>query len=134
MTPNLCVQLLLLASELSGLPKAEQCPDVQQMHSSQLQAEVCGQPGCSVIAYYDRERRTILLDQAENLDFAYSRSILLHELVHYLQDIHQQWHGDECQAVRQRETQAFRAQELYLQKQGYPLPISNKLRFYHCDD
>lgn len=75
-----------------------------------------GNKKCDAIAWYDSDR-TIYLDKRleENMD-AFTRSVVVHELVHYLQDISGKYSKMDCELYVQREAEAYSVQKQYLNK------------------
>ena len=112
------------------------CPELENVTVSELQTHACGARPCPALAYYDRESQIIYLLDDLDFDKAAARGILLHEMVHYVQDVTDNWEQpndtDECRASLQRELQAFYLQERYLAHLNVFMPVSRNMMFYSC--
>lgn len=82
--PTLVDALLDALPELSRYPRPAEPPRLVYLPTAQLRAQACTVP-CPVLAYY-AGGRDIFLDHSLNpLISLFDRSIVLHEMVHYLQ-------------------------------------------------
>jgi len=106
--------LLQAIETLSDYRAPETLPAVFQLPQAALEAKVCDEP-CNVSAAYIPHDGIYL---AENLDpehQAVDQSILLHELVHYLQQGHPKFaHLLGCERERAKEQEAYEIQNAYL--------------------
>ena len=106
--------LFLTIAMLSDYPAPEALPPVFQVPQLVIEAKVCDEP-CNVSAAYV-PREGIYL--AENLDPVHEPldgSVLLHELVHYLQQGHPKFaHLAGCERERAKEQEAYAIQNAYL--------------------
>ncbi len=117
-------RLLTTAALLGGFPPATSAPPVQKMTQAALATMVCGGP-CPVLGAY-MPGAGIFLSDGLDLDASpEDRSVLLHELVHYLQDLNRRYADEErCDRYRDRELQAYAVQDKYLDR--YNLAISDQ--------
>ena len=102
------VDLLAAIQLLAGYPAPQTFPEVHLVSQSWIQAEICAKP-CRVPAFYD-PARGVFLD--ERLDFkgdSFSRSILLHELVHHFQARSGRFEAlpDNCERRNAEELEAY---------------------------
>lgn len=104
---RLLFELLLLASDLSGIPLPEAVPTVQIVAAAQMP--------CECMAAYDAG--TVSVRDDADLDRPFGRSVVLHELVHHLQ-VHHHGAPNEPQARFRREREAIDVQNRYLALQG----------------
>lgn len=82
--PTLIDALLDALPSLSRYPRPTEPPRLVYLPSAQLRAQACSVP-CPVLAYY-AGGRDIFLDHSLNpLISLFDRSVVLHEMVHYLQ-------------------------------------------------
>ncbi len=82
--PTLVDVLLDALPSLSRYPRPPEPPRLVYLPTAQLRAQACSVP-CPVLAYY-AGGRDIFLDHSLNpLISLFDRSIVLHEMVHYLQ-------------------------------------------------
>ena len=74
---------------------------------------------CAFRAYYRDGTNTITLHEnyVDAQDDPRARALLVHEIVHYLQDDSGNWGEKTCQSWIEREREALRLQHLYLVKQ-----------------
>ena len=132
---NLIASLLLNASSISGYPLPSQPPQVHLVPAAQIQARVCSKP-CRVRAFF-APGEGIFLDAALDLkrDF-YDRSILIHELVHYLQHSSGRFEGEKgaCARHSAEETEAYNMQNKYLSQTDDPRRFAFLVPPGSCDD
>lgn len=120
-TARLVADLLLAAQTLSGYAPPPQPPDVAFVPQAVLQREACQGP-CAIYGWFP-PGTTIYLD--ERLDLAEdmrARGILVHELVHYLQQESRAFAEETpCHAWLAREREAFDIQYRWLVEEGVAL-------------
>lgn len=122
---ELLVALLLQASLITGLPVHVPI-DVAVVRSSpcEIQAamvpdEPCKTDGLRVVALYDPIANTVhLSDDWTGTDLR-EQSTLLHELVHYLQDVN----GEAAACVQEFEKQAYDAELEFMRLNGMADPL-----------
>jgi len=115
---SLVQELVQEASELSGLQPVVDLPKVTFAPMFIVSQYACG-GNCDALGAYNPQRGILIewtLDPQRDL---YARSILLHEIVHFLQDRHKV-HGDNatCQRWHQREFDAYSVQNKFLARQS----------------
>lgn len=115
---SLVKELVQEASELSGLQPVIDLPEVTFAPMFIVSQYACGGK-CEALGAYHPQRGILIewtLDPQRDL---YARSILLHEIVHFLQDRHKA-HGDRatCQRWHQREFDAYSVQNKFLASQS----------------
>jgi hypothetical protein len=109
--------LLHAAAQLMGYQDAP-LPVVFTTTHESMQAFMCGQVAgpCAVpTAVYFAHR--IIYDQTVNLQDEYGKAIIVHEMVHYLQDLHG-WGETDCWNKNAREAQAYLIQYRYLESRA----------------
>lgn len=130
--------LLDMAVKFSGLPAmpVEQLPPMRAVSSRDMRRIVCADDPAScrnLQAVFDTEGYRILYLDTLELENASDNSFLVHELVHVLQ---YRRDGDaiyaDCRALLRTESQAYRAQNAYLQREGQLLRVGDMLRFTTC--
>lgn len=138
MTGELLSFLAAAAAHLSGYPEltTDQLPQVRVVDAGEFAARVCPKDAGAcrgMAADFQSERYEIVVRDNLDLDSAADNSFLLHELVHVMQ-----WraHGDaiykDCPATLQTETEAYRAQNAYLKREGQFLRYGEVLIFTTC--
>ncbi len=113
---KLATELLVVIATMTGYDAPEVLPAIELLSGPSLQERLCTRP-CPVYAYY-RPGRQILLDR--DLDPVHNsgaRSILLHELVHYVQWSHHGRGPNDCTEWQARENEAYLVQFRYLSTQ-----------------
>lgn len=123
---EMIVALLRTLHRLSRYPVPAEPPRVVYLSATRLQEMACEQP-CSVRGHYAGGREIYLDERLQPLSDLFDRSILLHEMVHYLQ---QQDGGAEpaagldehekCRLWHMREQEAYALQEAFLSLVGSP--------------
>ena len=91
-------------------------PQIEFISQSQMEAKACDNKPCSVQGWFANDDKTVYLN--DTLDIhrnMYERSILLHELVHYVQHTHDKpTLENTCLTWKAREVQAYGIQYNWL--------------------
>jgi hypothetical protein len=121
MTLALWIEKLLgTAIVLGGFNVHPQVPPVTVVPQAELANRACGQP-CPVRGAYIAGEGIYLIDTLK-IDDPADRSVLLHELVHYLQDVSGRYAQlSPCDSYAAREREAYAAQDDYLSRYGLGL-------------
>jgi hypothetical protein len=108
---------------LGGYPLAAPPPQVTVIVQDELSTRVCG-GSCAVKGAFIAGQGLFIVNGLEIETDPQDRSVLLHELVHYLQELNGRY-ADEtaCDRFRYRELEAYRLQDEYLSRYG--LGVSN---------
>lgn len=109
--------LFLTISLLSGYPVPDRMPTVTRLPKQTMQAMICSGP-CAVRAFYTPDKGVVIDEQLDLKGDTYSRSILLHELVHHLQHVSGRFEDlpTPCHRWRAKEVEAYEIQHTYLKK------------------
>ena len=117
----LVASLLLNVSSISGYSLPAVSPEVHLVPAAQIRQRVCDKP-CRARAFFV-PGDGIFLDAALDLkgNF-YERSILVHELVHFLQHVSGRFDGEkgDCARHSAEETEAYDIQNKYLSQTDDP--------------
>jgi len=130
-TGDIYVVLMSWAAMLSGYQYPEVMPQIVYVDHTRVVEVMCGgvdtkRNPCIVRAYYkDKNDARIYLNTKYweiNGEWSpHQRSIILHEMVHYLQDLsgkydgHTTWNYDKlCAARKERQMEAYQTQDKYL--------------------
>jgi hypothetical protein len=111
--------MLSWAVTLSGYgPPAEQ-PKITQVEHAELVQRACGGRECKVLGWYP-PGGTIYLDRRlDPEDSLFASSIVVHEMVHYLQEASGKFaHDDPCKTALLREREAYAVQKEFLVRYG----------------
>jgi hypothetical protein len=130
---QLVAQLLAAIHSISGYPLPDAAPVVRLASLLEMQAIVCRGP-CQVRGFYTRENGVVL---NETLDLAHdttAQSVLLHELVHYVQQLNGKFEKlpDRCDRWFAREYEAYEIQNAYLRTHGSALRFDTESVRHLC--
>ena len=117
MEAKLFAVLLSWTVSLSQYPHPGETPELSyQPHQFFVDNACGGNEKCRAAAWYDNQG-TIFLDERikENTD-AVTRSVVVHELTHYLQDLSGEYKDMDCSLYAKREREAYSIQRQYLNK------------------
>jgi hypothetical protein len=110
--------LFTVISSIHGYEMPETYPTVRQMPRIEIAMRVCGKD-CAVSALYT-SADGVMIDEAFDLQHdAFGQSVLVHELVHFLQDSAGTFaeYGP-CRRQNEREREAYYIQYQYLDRIG----------------
>jgi hypothetical protein len=115
------IRSLLHAIEtLSDYRASEGLPPVFQLRQNLIEAKVCEDP-CNVTAAYVPREGIYLAENLNPVGNPRDRAVLLHELVHYLQQGHPKFaHMVPCEREKAKEQEAYAIQNAYLAMIGSP--------------
>jgi len=128
--PQLVDSLLSSITRMSDYPKPDTTPPVTKVSRAEIERTICSGP-CPVKAWHMPGEGIFMDDRLSPETDLVHRSILLHELVHYLQEINGAGASmDECDRWLYREREAYRLQNQYLGLIGnstsYHLMVANE--------
>ncbi len=142
MTPDLYAILLSWAVTLSGYPAPAVPPEVVTVPHAFFVEHACGGRECKVWGWFAGGRR-LYIDQDLDPDSLLGSSIIVHEMVHYLQAVER---GDDrlapgaafgvaptCEQAIAWERQAYGAQREYLLRYGVYRPIGLSMARVTCE-
>src|SRR5262249_19542141 len=116
--PELVDSLLNTINRMSGYAKPGTAPRVTKVSRAEIERTICSGP-CPVKAWHMPGEGIFMDDRLTPETDLVHRSILLHELVHYLQEINGTGASmDECDRWLYREREAYRLQQQYLRLIG----------------
>jgi hypothetical protein len=119
---DLLPALLVAVHHLSKYPHPDQLPPVHRVPHATIEQLACGR-ACAALAAY-RPGEGIYLDDALKPESSvFARSVLLHELVHYVQDV-----SNELAAVRPCERWYRREQEAYAIQKRFLALLGSQMR------
>ena len=119
---DLVPELLRAIDHLSKYQMPHQLPPVHRAPHEKIEQLACGKP-CAALAAY-RPGEGVYIDEALKPETdIFARSVLLHELVHYLQDI-----SHELESVRLCERWYRREQEAYAIQKRFLVIVGSQTR------
>lgn len=126
--------LVSALDQLSKYHRPVALPEIIRVSHERIEELVCNAK-CGALAAY-RPGEGIYLDERLKPETElFDRSILLHELVHYVQDMNDE-HGDmrPCERWYQREQEAYAIQKIFLFMTGSPTRVGYSAAKSTCDD
>ena len=136
--------LLSWAVTLSGYPAPPEPPVVVMKPHAFFVENACNQRECKVLGWYSGGRDVYLDDTLDPENNLFASSILVHEMVHYLQGVAR---GDDalkggrafnvtpsCQQLVHWEFEAYAVQREYILRYGTYLPVGGAMLDAHCED
>lgn len=115
--------LMVWAVTLTGYEQPAELPTIEAVSHPQLVKTLCDNQFCTAVAYYDTESQTIYHDERMQLDRDHSaRGFIIHEMVHYLQDLNGELMPAEmsCEQRIEKEQEAYRVQRHFLREHRQP--------------
>jgi hypothetical protein len=125
--------LLNLMPTLTRYRKPDSQPPIQRVTRAQIEESMCGGRACAMRAWYIPDEGIYLEDSLHPETDLFDRSVLFHELIHYLQDLNANGDGlDACNRWYQREIEAYGLQNHYLALLGNGVRVTHP--GYPCRD
>jgi len=115
--------LMIWAVTLTGYEQPAEQPKVEAVSHQYLVKTLCDDQFCTAVAYYDTDTQTIYYDERMQLEQDQSaRGFIVHEMVHYLQDLNGELVPDEmsCEQRIEKEYEAYRVQQYFLREHRQP--------------
>lgn len=126
---RLIADLLHVVNALAGYPEPSQLPLVEFVSHARLEAMACEEP-CEVRGWYAGGSTIFLDDRLDPQANMWDRGIVVHEIVHYLQDEAGAFGTlSACQRWVEREAEAFDVQRQWLQANPPNRPPPRYARF-----
>lgn len=131
---DLFAVLMSWAVTLSGLPPAPHMPQIVAVPHAYLIDAACNGRECKVMGWFP-PGETIYLDQRLNpQDSLYAASIVVHEMVHYLQQpMAARNLAADCEATILLERQAYAVQREFLLRYGVYQPVGASMHNVGCE-
>lgn len=109
--------LLSWAAGISGYAYPDTRPAIEYRDHDFFEQHACAQvKNCRAAAWYDNDGTIYLDRKLADLEDPVIRSVVVHELVHYLQDLSGEFRDGECGDSVKREREAYSAQRTYLNR------------------
>ena len=131
---DLLAILMSWSVSLSGYARPGAAPEIVMAPHSYLVAEACGGHECQVLGWYPPGQKIFLDDRLDPADSLYASSIVVHEMVHFLQQ--QFGHFEEgftCASALSRESEAYAVQREFLLRSGAYQPVGASMHAVGCE-
>jgi hypothetical protein len=126
--------LLIDIEHLSRYWAAKTLPPITVVSQDEINRIVCKKP-CPVRAAYMPDQGVLLVDTLDPVNEPLDRSILVHELVHFLQEINNRYTElTPCKRWFQREHEAYAVQNQYLYRINANRHVGGMLEPSLCED
>jgi hypothetical protein len=118
---------------LTGYPAPAALPEMAMVPHSYLDKAACYGHKCKVLGWFP-PGRTIYLDaRLDPQASLYASSVLLHELVHYLQQESGKYGKPSCEAAMEMEREAYAVQREYFVRYGVYQPLGFSMHAVGCE-
>jgi len=136
MNPELIAWLLSWAVFYTGYPMPDELPVIEFVPHSYFVVRLCNGVNtpefpCKVRAMYDDNIDGFIFvdEKYEDKIDGFVKSVIVHEMVHYLQDLTGDWEGIEnWQEVIRCQERAFRQREAYMVQDKFALDVYSRRR------
>jgi hypothetical protein len=118
---------------LSGYSRPSTLPDIVMAPHSYLVAEACGGRECQVLGWYPPGQKIFLDDRLDPANSIYASSIVVHEMVHFLQQQSGRFEENvDCASTLEREREAYAVQREFLLRSGAYQPVGASMHPVGC--
>lgn len=126
--------LMSWAVLLSGHPAPVNMPEMVQVPHAYLVKAACRGQECKVMGWFPPGNTIYLDERLDPDDSLYAASVVVHEMVHYLQYEARGGQGFiDCESTIQLERQAYQAQRDFLLRYGVYQPVGVSLHHAGCE-
>lgn len=128
---DLLAALMSWAVHLSGYPAPDHLPEVVLVSHAELVHAACADHECKVQGWFPPGERIYLDQRLAPLDSTYSSAVVVHEMVHYLQQRSGHFmrtrNTADCDQVMAMEHEAYQAQRDFFVSYGVYQPVGTAL-------
>ncbi len=126
--------LLSWAITLSGYPAPAQLPKIEAVPHEYLVKAACNGRPCKVMGWFPPGQTVYLDKRLDPQDSLYASSIVVHELVHYLQqESGRTGSMNSCEHAIALEREAYAAQQEFLVRYGIYQPVGVSMHQVGCE-
>lgn len=130
---DLYAAIMSWAVTLSGYVTPADMPDVTMVPHATLVEKACAGRECKVLGWFPPGRVIYLDDRLKPGDDLYASSVLLHEMVHYLQQESRKYGTPySCDSLITMEREAYAVQREYFVRYGVYRPIGSSMHSVGC--
>jgi hypothetical protein len=122
------------AMALTGYPAPSSPAEVVMVSHGHLVENACSGSECKVLGWFPPGSKIFLDNRLNPHESLYASSVLVHEMVHYLQQESGRWgkpHG--CAALVDMEREAYAIQRKYLTRYGVYQPVGASMHAVGCE-
>ena len=131
---DLYAVLLSWAVTLTGYQMPANPPEVVKVPHSYLIEKACGGRECKVLGWFPPGERVYIDERLDPRDNLFASSILLHEMVHFLQQESGKYDKKySCDKAMELEREAYGAQGEYLTRYGVYRLVGASMHSAHCE-
>ncbi len=123
--------LMSWAVQLSSYSPPAQPPHVSYVPAQVLVEQACAGRHCGALAWYDNQGHILIDERYRQQDSPFLRGLLVHEMMHYLQDLSGRFHGDGCSDYRAREREAYAIQREFMARAMGRVAFI-RMQFWNC--
>ncbi|MBA2408783.1 MAG: hypothetical protein H0V62_03040 [Gammaproteobacteria bacterium] len=124
--------LLSWAVLLSGYAEPQGPPELEYKPHTFFVSEACGGDECEAIGWYNDAHVVYLDERMRGDNRSDTRSLVVHELVHYLQHLSGKYDSLSCADQIAREREAYAIQRIYM-AEAHGQPQFQQMRPPLCD-
>jgi hypothetical protein len=125
--------LLSWAVTLTGYAPPQSLPEIKHVDHAYLETVACAGRQCKVMGWYPPGHTIFLDDRLDAENSLYASSIVVHEMVHYLQQASGRWSTTyTCKDAMAMEREAYAAQQAYLVNYGVYQPVGLSVHNAGC--
>jgi hypothetical protein len=125
--------LLSWAVLLSGYSAPTERPEVVMVSHAYLEQLACEGRHCKVMGWFPPGKIIYIDDRLDPDASLYASSVIVHEMVHYLQQASGKYPSPySCANAIAMEREAYAVQQAYLVRYGVYRPIGSSMHHAHC--
>lgn len=121
------------AVTLSGYPAPAQLPEVVAVPHSYLVKAACNGRECKVMGWFPPGQRIYLDERLRPRDDLLASSVVVHEMVHYLQQESRGGLAGSCADFIALEREAYQVQREFLHRYGVYQPVGVSMHHAGCE-
>lgn len=126
--------LLRAVDELSKYPRPKTLPRIHRVPRAVIEDMVCAGE-CQALATYRPGQGIFIDERMQPESNLFDRSVLLHELIHYVQDLaNERGEMEDCKRWYYREQEAYAIQKQFLVLVGSPVRVGYSANRSTCDE
>jgi hypothetical protein len=125
--------LMSWAVTLSGYPAPAQMPEIVKVPHSYLVQAACNGRECKVMGWFPPGKTIYLDERLDPQNNLHASSVVVHEMVHYLQHLARGEQPHECANSIAMEREAYQVQRDYIVRYGVYQPVGVSMHHVGCE-